>query len=115
MIDSQTSVAGAPVSAQHEEQDRTVPVPTIGLYGGWAFGPRLARERPGQRVQEQSNGHDGHLVDAQANLLWRVTPHLAVGLGYRYDDYRLTSTRDDFHGRVDDQLKGPQMFLELGF
>jgi len=46
--------------------------------------------------------------------LARHTP-CGAGLGYRYDDYKLTSTRDDFHGRVDYKFKGPQLFLEAGF
>jgi len=115
VIDSQTLVAGAAVSTDHAEQDRTLPLPTLGLYGSHAFAPAWVASGQVNAFQVKSGGLDGHLFDMQANLLWRATPNIGLGLGYRYDDYKLTSTRDDFHGRVNYQFKGPQLFVEAAF
>ena len=39
----------------------------------------------------------------------------ALGLGYRYDSYKLEATKSDFRGKCDCKFRGPQVFIHAGF
>lgn len=60
-------------------------------------------------------GCDGRLLNGQANLVYRATPHLALGGGLRHVDYKLREDRGDIQGKVDYRFTGPQLFVEMGF
>lgn len=57
----------------------------------------------------------GTLFNLSANVLYRFTPTLGLGVGYRYVDYRLERTTADERGQVDYRFLGPQVFLDVGF
>ena len=92
-----------------------MPLPTLGLYGAWAVAPGWETTGRVDVFKLRHGEYDGRLVNAQANLIYRFNANLGLGAGYRYDDYKVTSTRDDFRGYVNYKFKGPQVFLEAGF
>lgn len=114
-IEGVVSAAGAPLVTQAEVQKKTVPLPTLGLYGAYALAPGWATTGRVDVFKLKRGQYDGRLVNAQLNLIYRVTSNVGLGIGYRLDDYKLTSTRDDFRGRVDYKFSGPQAFLEASF
>lgn len=109
-------VGGQPVGAFTERRSETVPAPTVGLYGSY---------RPGQGRWELSGridlfkldigDYDGRLVNLQANAMYRVTPNVGLGLGWRYHDLRVNADARNFTGRIDYRMNGPQVFLQAGF
>lgn len=109
------SVNGGASSVRRERQDKTVPLPTIGLYGAWAFAPSWEASGRLDVLSLKVREYKGTLLNAQANLFYRFNPNIALGLGYRYDDYRLKANRDDWTGRVEYTFKGPQVVLDAGF
>jgi hypothetical protein len=38
-----------------------------------------------------------------------------VGIGYRYVDYDLEATSDDYRGEINYNFKGPTLFLNAAF
>jgi opacity protein-like surface antigen len=114
-IEGDITAGGSSLAAQREEQNKTVPLPTIGLYGAFAFAPGWVTTGRVDLFKLKHGQYDGRLVNAQANLIYRVNQNIGVGLGYRYDDYKVSATRDDFRGFVDYKFRGPQVFVEAGF
>jgi hypothetical protein len=55
------------------------------------------------------------MVNAMASVGWRILPHLGIGVGYRFVDYKLQAAKDDFHGEVNYRFKGPTVYLEAAF
>jgi hypothetical protein len=109
------SVNGGPASVRSERQEKTVPLPTIGLYGAYAFAPSWELAGRLDLLSLKVRDYKGTLLNAQANLFYRFSPNVALGLGYRYDDYKLRASRDDWTGKVDYRFRGPQVVLDAGF
>ena len=114
-LEGNVGVGGSTVATQREEQDKTVPLPTLGLYGAYAIAPGWATTGRVDVFKLKRGQYDGRLINGQLNLIYRASPNIGLGLGYRYDDYKVNSTRDDFRGYVDYKFHGPQVFLEAGF
>lgn len=114
-LDGTVTTGGVPAATEREEKNKTIPLPTFGLYGAYTFTPGWTGSGRVDIFKLKHGQYDGRLVNAQANLIYRATDKLGVGLGYRYDDYKVNSTRDDFHGHLDYKFRGPQVFVEAGF
>lgn len=108
------TVNGQPVVSAIEEEQRTVPLPTVGIYAGLALTPSWVLSGRADVFRMKLRGDDGQLLNLQANLVYRVTPNIGLGVGYRYNDYRFEGNRS-FKGRVDHRYGGPQAFVEVGF
>jgi outer membrane receptor protein involved in Fe transport len=109
------TLAGGGASLGRETRDATVPLPTAGLYGSVALAPNWWLSGRADVFSFRHDDFDGRLVNVQAAVTYRFNPNLGLGLGYRYDDYRVDASRDDFSGRFDYQFRGPQVFLEARF
>jgi len=114
-LEGNVSAAGQPIVVQREEQNKTVPLPTVGVYGAWAIAPGWAATARADIFKLKRGQYDGRLINGQVNLIFRATPNLGIGIGYRYDDYKVNAEREDFRGHVDYKFRGPQLFLEAGF
>jgi hypothetical protein len=108
------SLGGGAV-VQREGDDATVPLPTIGLYGTYAFAPNWMVAGRVDYFSLKRGVYDGRLANLQANLIYRFTPQVGLGVGYRMDDYRLKETRDGAVTSIDYRFRGPQVFIEAGF
>jgi hypothetical protein len=109
------SVAGQPASTTTEQQRKTVPLPTLGAYGAWAFAPNWQTTGRLDYFSLKHGGYDGRLINAQANVLYRFSPSVALGLGWRIDDYKVAADRSSFQGRVEYRFAGPQALVEAAF
>lgn len=108
-------VSGQQVIRATEQRRQTVPLPTLGLYGALAFAPGWQATGRADYFLLRRGGYDGRLINAQANVLYRFTRQVALGLGWRIDDYRLAADRSSFSGRVEYRFSGPQTLFEAAF
>ena len=116
LLQSTASAAGGTTRIDREEKNVTVPLPTLGVYGAYAFNTGWALNWRADVFSLKHDGYDGKLFNAQADLLYRLTPAVAVGGSLRYLDYRLRAdSNDDLRGRVNYKFKGPQLFVQVGF
>lgn len=109
-------VNGQVVGAFTERRSETVPAPTVGLYGSWR--PGAGRWELNGRVdlfKLNIGDYDGRLVNLQANAMYRFTPQVGVGLGWRYHDLRVDADARNFSGEINYRMSGPQVFLQAGF
>lgn len=107
---------GGPVTLRRVQRDATVPLPTIGLFGSMNLAPAVELHGRANVFSLSHGGYEGRLLNLQASVVWRVTPNVGLGAGYRYNDYRLDADHDkSFSGRVEHKFRGPQVFADLRF
>jgi len=98
-----------------ETSDYTVPLPTIGLQGSWAFDPQW---RVGGWVQVFSlkyNDYDGSLINGALTAEYRINRNFAVGAGYSVYDYNLEVNKSRSRAKFEYQFAGPVLYLNAGF
>jgi Outer membrane protein beta-barrel domain len=100
---------------RREAHDALVPLPTIGLYGSYFLMPEVQLRARVDYLSLEYKDYDGRLTNWMAAVDWRFHKNVAVGVGYRYVDYKLESTKSDFLGEVKYTFKGPTIFINAGF
>ena len=114
-LEGQGSVNGGPVSVRRASEEKTLPLPTLGAYGTYAFAPDWAASARADLLYLKVGDYKGSLLNLQANVYYRFNPHLALGLGYRLDDYKLKATKPTWTGKLEYRFSGPQLVLDAGF
>ncbi|MCX9157353.1 porin family protein [Niveibacterium sp. 24ML] len=114
-LSGQASVGGNAASFQSESKDQLVPLPTLGLYGGYAINDKFNLRARLDYFSLNYDDYDGSLMALSAAVDWRFHKNFAAGIGYRYVDYGLEATKDSFHGEVQYSFSGPTLFLETAF
>jgi hypothetical protein len=113
-----TSISGqGPVGIgfQSEGRDTLVPLPTLGLYGSYKLMDQLQVRGRVDYLTLKYENYDGSLTNWMVAIDWRFAKNWGVGAGYRYVDYILEATKNNFYGRVNYEFKGPTIFLNAGF
>ncbi len=108
-------VNGVNTATRIEQRNKTVPLPTIGMYGNYVLASRWELSGRADVFSLRHGGYDGSLLNLQANVAYRFTPQVALALGYRVNDYKITSDRGAWRGAVDYKFRGPQLVLDVGF
>jgi hypothetical protein len=112
----QGTVAGSPVAAtQTRARDFLAPLPTIGVYGTWEVAPNVELAGNVDFLKLKVGDYDGRLLNAQLKLSYRVMRNVALGVIYRYVDYRVDVEKSAFTGRLTYEFKGPALFALVGF
>lgn len=91
------------------------PLPTVGLYGAYAFTPRWLLSGRGDVFSLDYGDYDGTLVNITAGVDYRVSRHFGVGVGYRYVDYDVNMTKSKFTGNVSYEFNGPTVYATTSF
>ena len=113
ITDFTASLAGTNIAKR--TGDALAPLPTIGLYGSYAFTPRWLLSGRVDFFSFNYNDYDGSLVNLTAAIDYRFTRNFGVGLGYRYVDYDLEVTKSSFSGGVKYEFSGPVLYLVGSF
>jgi len=120
VTDFETSLSGqglgpGGLAFQREARDALVPLPTLGLYGGFQVAPQVYVRGRVDYLTLEYNEYDGSLVNWMAAIDWRVHPNFGVGIGYRYVDYKLNASKADFVGEINYKFRGPTLYLQGAF
>jgi hypothetical protein len=110
-----TSPGGPGLAFQSEERDQLVPLPTIGLYGTYVISPAWQVRGRVDYLSLNYEQYNGRLTNWMAAMDWRFTRNWGLGFGYRYVNYRVTSTKENFHGEVEYAFKGPTLYVGGNF
>ncbi|HUD30902.1 MAG TPA: hypothetical protein VMQ93_18705 [Novosphingobium sp.] len=104
-------------SGQTEVRRRNVlaPLPTVGLFGTWKVAPGLELNARADYLSLKIDDYDGRLVNAQVGANYAIMKNVALGVAYRYVDYRLGIEKERWNGRIRYKLKGPALVLQASF
>lgn len=95
-----------------DAESGVAPLPMLGLEGRAFFGRRWSVEGRVQYLKVDINEVAGSFMDARLSGLWRLNPHLAAGLGYRYFNLGVDSRDAGNPGKVDLSIAGPMLFMQ---
>ena len=101
-------------SVQSDSVDLTAPLPNILGFGAYAITPKLAVTGSVGWFGLSYNDYSGNLVTLAANLEYRFTDHVGIGVGYNYLDMDLTVDKSR-KNKYDIEYKGPVLYLSAGF
>ncbi len=113
-LEGDAIVNGVSTPLFKEERQRSVPAPTLGAYAAHAFAAGWLVDGRLDLLKFNTRGYRGHLVNAQANVQYRLTRHVGLGLGWRLNDLQLDGQGDSFRGKLDYRFNGPQVFMSVG-
>ena len=102
-------------SVQSDSIDLTAPLPNILGYGAYAITPKLSLEGGVGWFGLDYNDYSGKLVTLAANLEYRLTDHLGVGVGYNYINMDLKIDRSSRKDKYDLDYKGPVAYISASF
>ena len=106
-----------------ESADTLAPLPTIGLYGYYAFSPRWLMQGRADYFTLEYEEYSGTLLNFNLGLEFQLTQHVGLGAGYRYVDLEFTADKtltvgevsDDFSGEFQYHYSGPTVYLSVNF
>lgn len=101
-----------PSRVLRDAESGVAPLPMVGLEGRAFFGRRWSVEGRLQYLKVDINEVAGSYMDARASVLWRLNPHLAAGLGYRYLNLSVDSRDAGDPGLLDLSISGPMLFMQ---
>jgi hypothetical protein len=115
LLEGVGSVDGAAAVERQVVREKTVPLPTIGLYSTVALSDAWLLNARADLLFLKVKESKGLLLNLSANAIYRFTPHLGVGGGYRYVDYELRRSSGTARGEFKYRYSGPQLFIDFGF
>src|SRR5688572_2196401 len=95
--------------------DTLAPLPTIGLYGAYAFTPKWLLSGRIDYFSLKYEDYDGSLANLSIGVDYRVARNFAIGLGWRHIDYDVDVTKPNFTGGVRYKFNGPALYGVLSF
>jgi hypothetical protein len=103
--------------------DTLAPLPTIGLYGFYAFSPRWLMQGRVDYFALEYQEYSGRFLNFNAGLEFQLAKHLGLGAGYRYVDLEFTADKtlgvgdvsDDFRGEFQYHYSGPTVYLSFSY
>ncbi len=97
-----TPPGGSPSSASYQTtlSSLSVPLPVIGLRGGWAFAPNWYLGGSGQFFNARLDGYGGNWWDVRAGVTWMYNNHVGLSAGYDHYASRLEVNRKNFQGEL---------------
>jgi hypothetical protein len=114
-LQGQGHVGNATAQNEVRKRDALAPLPTLGLYGAYAFTPKLTATARVDYLSLKVGDYDGRLTNTEARLNYRVFEHVGVGAGYRYVDYHLKIDKERWNGEMAYKFKGPILFVQAAF
>jgi hypothetical protein len=112
-----TLTGGGSVSgAIGEDATTTAPLPVIGLRGIWRLPHDLYLAAQAQYFHINFDPYSGGLTDLKATLVWQMTDHFGLGVGY--NDFRFKFDLEDegkFSGRLRWNYGGAVAFASFLF
>mgnify|MGYP007020400466 CR=1 FL=1 len=57
----------------------------------------------------------GRLINSEASVSYKIHRNFDIGTSYRYVNYKLRVSKEDWNGRVRYEFAGPAVFIRAGF
>lgn len=98
-----------------ETGEALAPLPTLGIYGAYAFTPKWLLSGRVDVFSLSYEEYDGSLTNATLGVDYRFLRNLALGAAYRYIDYDLSVTKTRYNGSINYRFSGPLLYLASSF
>jgi len=112
VADSKINLA-EPNLGQTESSGLTAPLPVLGLRGEYDFADRWRLSASGEFFAVDFDNVAGSLVDLYLGIDYRLTDHVAIGLGYNAVDIDVDTAKNNFSGKLDWGYGGVLLFFKF--
>lgn len=100
---------------QERRRDVLAPLPTLGAFVTWKVAPRVELNGRFDWLSLKIDDYNGRLLNTRVGVNYAVAKNLALGVAYRYVDYRLGIDKLVWNGQVRYKLYGPALLLQASF
>ncbi|TCM20869.1 hypothetical protein EDF56_102532 [Novosphingobium sp. PhB165] len=114
-ISGEGSVGNQAAQTEVRRRKALAPLPTLGLFGIYKVAPRVELNARADYLSLNIGDYDGRLINVQGGANYNVMKNVAIGVVYRYVNYRLGVDKDSWNGRVRYKLYGPAVQLQASF
>lgn len=114
-IEGEASVGEAGGQFRSESRSVFAPLPTIGGVVNWEPAPKVTVSTRVDWLSLTIDEYSGRLINAELSGAYRVWKRVDVGAMLRYVDYRVDVSRDNWVGQVRYKIRGPAIFMQVGF
>lgn len=114
-IEGQGVTNNNPTQLRREARSVFAPLPTIGAFLTARPAPKVHVNARIDYLSLTIDEYNGRLINAEVSAAYSVHKNIDLGVMYRYVDYRVRVTRDNFVGEVDYKFNGPALFIQAGF
>lgn len=114
-LEGEATAGGVSVGTSRRGRDFLAPLPTLGAYANWQVTPKIAVNGRVDYMSLEIDDYDGGLTNAQISASYRFTRNFGAGIMYRFVDYNVDVTKDDWTGSLDYEFNGPVLYAELAF
>lgn len=114
-IEGQGTVGEAGGQLRRESRSVFAPLPTIGGVVNWAPAPRVTVSSRVDWLSLTIDEYSGRLINAELSGAYRLGKRWDAGVMLRYVDYRVDVDRDIWLGQVRYKIRGPAIFMQVGF
>jgi len=111
----EANVGAATRSTVVRRRDFLTPMPTVGVYGTFEATPKIILNGRVDFLSLDLDDYGGAITNVQAAAAYRFTPMFSAGLAYRYVNYDMQVTKNDYDADIDYEFSGPSIFLRMGF
>lgn len=114
-LQGEARVGNAAVTTEVRQKQFLAPLPTVGLYANWEVYPNVTVNGRVDYMSLSYGDYDGDITNAQIQVSYRFHRNVGVGAMYRFVDYGVDVTKDNWTGRMDYEFSGPAIYLEFAF
>ena len=114
-VEGQGFINNTVTSIRAERKDAWVPLPTIGGFVGWNISPMFSVNARVDWLSLTVGDYSGGITDVWGAVNARVSRHVGLGAGWRYTNYHVDVTKNDWEGYLRYKYNGPAFFLTLAF
>jgi len=93
-----------------KENSVPVPLPVIGIRGGWVVAPQIYLDAQAQFFKADIGSYNARVTDLRAGATWMFTRNFGVGLGYNRFVTTVDVNKESFDGHVKVGYSGLQLF-----
>jgi hypothetical protein len=111
--DFETGINASGVGAN--QNDALAPLPTLGLYGAYAFTPKWLVSGRIDYFSLNYGDYDGSMLNFNLAVDYRFMRNFGVGLGYRHLEYDLDVSKGNYNGNVNYKFSGPMFYAVASF
>lgn len=91
------------------------PVPVLGLYGLYQFTPKFLMKGDIQYLKVNVSNVDGAYTDVRLAFDYYPGKHVGFGIGWYYDKYDVSSTKNSWKGDFTYDFNGPVAYVSFRF
>lgn len=114
-IKGNASTNNGSISYQTDSVSVLAPLPNVGIYGAYAFSPKIIITGRFDWLSANTGDYSGSITSLSADIQYQAFKNLGIGIGYHYFGIDIDVSASDWKGSADYSYHGPKLFMTFNF